>query len=120
MIETLYLDSNILLNVLLEDAGLAGASLSLLQKVESGKYSATMSIFAVMEIHRILQKQGKTEEEITDAVRKIPSLGIEIMIPEGSEMISAYEYVKTLRVDPADSIHLSCALASWQRLCNKG
>jgi predicted nucleic acid-binding protein len=112
MMETLYLDSNIILNVLLDETGLAGASLSLLQKVESGEYCATLSILAVMEIHRVLQKQGKPEEEITDAIRKIPSMGIEIMIPEGGEMISAYEYVKLLRVDPADSIHLSCALAS--------
>jgi hypothetical protein len=39
MMETLYIDSNIFLNVLLEEEGLAASSLDLLQKVESGKYS---------------------------------------------------------------------------------
>jgi predicted nucleic acid-binding protein len=68
MMETLYIDSNIFLNVLLEEEGLAASSLDLLQKVESGKYSDSNVDPSFMEIHRILQKQGKTEEQITNTV----------------------------------------------------
>lgn len=65
-----------------------------------------------MEIHRILQKHGKTENKIADVIQKIPSIGIEIIIPEREDMISSYEFIRTLKTDPADSIHLSVAMAS--------
>lgn len=110
--ETLYLDSNILLNVLLEEEGLAESSYRLLQDIEEGKYAATTSLLTIMEIHRVLQKQGKTENKIAEAIRKIPGMGVEIIIPEREEMISAYDLIRTLRLDPADAIHLASATAS--------
>ena len=65
-----------------------------------------------MEVHRILQRYGKAENKIIKVIQKIPGIGIDIIIPEREDMVSSYEYVKTLRTDPADSIHLSVAVAS--------
>lgn len=110
--ETLYLNSNILLNVLLEEEDSVESSFELLQDIEKGRYSAVTSLMTIMEIHRILQKHGKAENEIAEVIQKIPGIGIEIIIPEREDMISSYEFVRTLRIDPADSIHLSVAVAS--------
>ncbi len=110
--DTLYLDSNILLNVLLEEEDFVESSFKLLQNIEKNKYPAVTSLLTIMEIHRILQKHGKTENEITEVIQKIPSIGIEIIIPEREDMISSYESVRRHRIDPADSIHLSVAVAS--------
>ncbi|MBU4266649.1 MAG: type II toxin-antitoxin system VapC family toxin [Candidatus Altiarchaeales archaeon] len=109
---TLYLDSNILLNVLLEEEDFVESSFELLQDIEAGKYSALTSLLTIMEIHRILQKHGKKEKEIAEVIQKIPGIGIEIIIPEREDMVSSYEFVRTLKIDPADSIHLSVAMES--------
>ena len=110
--ETLYLDSNILLNVLLEEEDFVESSFKLLQDIEKGRYSAVTSLLTIMEIHRIFQKHGKAENEIAEVIQKIPGIGIEIIIPEREDIISSYEFIRTLRIDPADSIHLSVAVAS--------
>ncbi len=110
--EKLYLDSNILLNVLLEEEEFVDSSFKLLQKIEAGEYSAVTSLLTIMEIHRILQKYGKKEGEISEVIQKIPSVGIEIILPERDDIISSYEFVRNHKIDPVDSIHLSIAMES--------
>ena len=85
--ETLYLDSNILLNVLLEEEDFVESSFKLLQDIEKGRYSAVTSLLTIMEIHRIFQKHGKAENEIAEVIQKIPGIGIEIIIPEREDII---------------------------------
>ncbi len=112
--EKLYIDSNILLNVILEEELLVDSSYKLLCGIEKGVHPAVSSILTVMEIHRILQKCGKKELEIREAVERIAASGIEIIVPEREEMIAAYGLVRENRIDPADAIHLSVALSSAQ------
>ena len=112
MMETLYIDSNIFLNVVLEEESSADSSYQLLRDIEKGKYSSVTSILTVMEIHRILQKYGKEEHIIGDLIQTIPSIGIEIIVPGGEDLMAAYEYVRTSKIDPADAIHLSIAVSS--------
>ena len=110
--DTLYLDSNILLNVLLEEEGLAESTYKLLQDIEKGRYSAVTSIMTILEIHRVLQKYGKEEGVIENIIQGISSTCIAIIVPERDDLIAAYEYLRTCRIDPADAIHLSVATAS--------
>jgi len=106
----LYLDTNIFLNILLEEGVFVESSRDLLQAIEQKKYKASTSILTLMEIHRILQKQGKKEMEIDKAIQSISGLPIEISLPEGPDLLNAYEIIKRLKIDPADSIHLAMAM----------
>ncbi len=108
--ETLYIDTNILLNVILEEELFVETSFRLLKDIEAGKYSAVTSLLTLMEIHRILQKEGKVEKDITDVVQKIPQIGISLVVPDRDDIIRSYEFIKNLWIDPMDSIHLSVAI----------
>lgn len=108
--ETLYIDTNIILNVIFEEKDFVESSFSLLQKIDSKKYSGVTSLLTLMEIHRILQKQGKSEGDIKDVIQRIRGVGIEIILPEKEDIVKAYELIKNLKIDPMDSIHLSVAL----------
>lgn len=110
--ETLYIDTNIILNVIFGEKDFVESSFSLLQKIENNRYSAVTSLLTLMEMHRILQKQGKSEDDIKDVIQKIHMMGIEIILPEKEDIVKAYELIKNLRIDPMDSIHLSVALDS--------
>ena len=109
--ETLYIDTNIILNVIFEEKDFVESSFSLLQKIDSKKYSGVTSLLTLMEIHRILQKQGKSEDDIKEVIQKIYMIGIEVILPEREDIVKAYELIKSLRIDPMDSIHLSMALS---------
>lgn len=105
----LYLDTNIFLNVLLEEEGFVISSLNLLESIEEKRYQGVTSFLTLMEIHRILQKQNKNEAEIQKAIQKISNSAIEIYLPDGTDLLRAYELLRELKIDPADSLHLTVA-----------
>lgn len=105
----LYIDTNIFLNVLFAEEKFVDASLNLLNSIEEEKYSAATSLLTFMEIHRVLQKRRKREVEINNAIKKMLNLSLKVIIPEGVDMVEAYQLVKELKIDPADSIHVAVA-----------
>lgn len=107
--KSLYLDTNIFLNVLLKEEDFVNPSFQLLQDIEEQKHEAFTSFLTLMEMHRILQKQNIEDTEIEKAIQKISSSAVEIILIESTDLFSAYELLKTLRIDPADSIHLAIA-----------
>lgn len=108
--KTLYLDTNILLNVLLEEKDFVESSSRLLSAIEIGKCKAITSFFTLMEIHRILQKYDKKENDIERIIKTISSSRIEIDLPENMDILNAYELIKRFKIDPVDSIHLFTAI----------
>lgn len=106
----LYLDTNIFLNVLLEENPFVESSYKLLSLIEEGKFSAITSFLTIMEIYRILQKQNKNEEKIEKAIHEISSSAVEIILQDSSDLLYAYQLIKRFKIDPADSIHLSIAM----------
>ena len=105
----LYIDTNIFLNVLFAEDKFADASMRLLNSIEEERYSAVTSLLTLMEIHRVLQKRRKRELEIKNAIRNILNLSLKVIVPESADMVVAYQLIKELRIDPADSIHVALA-----------
>ncbi len=106
----LYIDTNIFLNILLEEEGFCDTSEILINKILEDKYRGITSLLSFMEIHRIIQKQNKSEDEIKNAINMIRETDIEIIIPDSYDFINAYNYLQTLKIDPIDSIHIAIAI----------
>lgn len=105
--KTLYIDTNIFLNVLFQEEGLFEASLKILNAIEQEKYAGIISLLTLMEIHRVLQKQGKKEDDIQEAISKIREIRYAIVVPAETEIIAAYEMIQQFKVDPMDAMHLA-------------
>lgn len=103
----LYLDTNIFLNVLFQEDGFFETSYRLLQSIEAGKYEGMTSLLTFMEIHRVLQKQKKSEEHIKKALHRIRETPLNVVIPTEVEIISAYEMVQKFKLDPMDAMHVA-------------
>lgn len=103
----LYLDTNIFLNLLFNEEISSYNSEKLLNQINDGIYTGLTSILTIMEIYRVLQKQGIQEKSIEVAIDKILKLNMEIIIPEGYIFIQAYSLIKNLQTDIDDSIHLA-------------
>jgi len=113
-----YLDTNIFLNVLFEEKELYKSSETLLSK--SGiNFKCITSLLTLMEIHRVLQKQGAKDHQIEEAINKITKLDIEMLIPESHNFINAYEIVKKLKIDTDDAIHLAIAIDNEAELITR-
>ena len=107
---TLYLDTNIFLNIILKENDFYESSSKLMQSIELNEYLAITSFLTIMEVHRVLQKQNKTLQEIENIIENIQQLKIKIIIPESTDIISAYELLKLYNLNPPDAIHIAIAL----------
>ena len=108
--KTIYLDTNIFLNVLLEEKEFVESSFQLLSDIEIGKFKTITSFITLMEIHRILQKNGKDEAIIEKVIKTISTSSIEIDLPDGIDMFNAYELLKKYKLDPIDALHVNTAV----------
>lgn len=105
-----YIDTNIFLNVLLEENGFFEKSANFFEKINSEKLIGITSIFTVMEIARILQKHNAETNRIKEMIFDLRNSKIETIVPSEMTLLNSLDFVIELKIDPTDALHLAVAV----------
>jgi len=105
-----YLDANIFIYAFIDVGDKGNRARLLLKKIREGKEVAATSALTFDEVFWIVKKEKGFDNALKacKALLEMPNL---ICFDVNDEVIwRAYELIKRYRLDPRDSIHISCAL----------
>lgn len=108
----LYLDTNVLLNIILEEHAFLSASKALLKKIESAQVRGFISLLTLMEITRVLQKRGWSQSRVTRILESIQQVELSMILPSEIELFHAFQLTQQKRLDVLDALHVGVALTS--------
>lgn len=110
-VKRIFIDSNIFLNILLEESEDYKASVKLLKDVENNKFTAVTTLLNIMEILFVLRRIYKeNDKEIIESVEKLFEIkNLKVAIPSEFHIIEAYNLQKMFRFQPNDAIFISIA-----------
>jgi predicted nucleic acid-binding protein len=109
-----FLDSDVLLNWLCREVDpnsqfeLWKAPYEIIKGIEEDRIKGRTSLVNLMEIRFVLRRKKKwAEEEITDTFARIQGMSeLTVIVPQGKDMISAFNLQAQMKLDPFDALYL--------------
>lgn len=110
VMQKIFLDSNIFLNLLLKDEFFEGSK-KLFEKIENNEIKAMTSLINLMEVLAVLRKKSsKSDKEIIKDVEQLGEMkNLFIIVPNEFHIADAFEIQKQIKTLPTDSILISIA-----------
>ncbi len=108
-IRKLFIDSNISLNILLEERRDYENSIKLLKDVENKKFIGVTTLINLMEILFVLRKVCKDAELIKTVENFFEIENLKVIIPNEFHVLEAYNLQKKFKFHPNDAIFVSVA-----------
>ncbi|NOZ76750.1 MAG: PIN domain-containing protein [Euryarchaeota archaeon] len=112
--DRVFLDSDVLLNVLLKEEGKGGeklweAPVRILNLIGAGRLSGSTSIINLMEIRTVLSRKKKWKKALIFQKEKELKESLDILIPTWTDHIKADKYHRETFLYPMDCLILTLA-----------